>query len=42
MRKRLKKKRKSCSLCKMHKMGASNRWNPKEEFRLKLFEREWK
>ena len=30
MRKRLKKKRHSCSLCKPHKMGQANRWKAKD------------
>jgi len=36
MRKRLKKKRKSCALCKPHKMGRANRWKRKD---LELMER---
>jgi hypothetical protein len=38
MRKRLKKKKHSCALCKPHKMGWGNRWKPKELVRLKEFE----
>lgn len=30
MRKRLKKKLRSCALCKPHKMGWDNRWKPKD------------
>jgi len=30
MRKRLKKKRHSCPMCKPHKMGITNRWKSKE------------
>lgn len=30
MRKRLKKKLRSCTLCKPHKMGWDNRWKPKQ------------
>jgi hypothetical protein len=30
MRKRLKRKRHSCALCKPYKMGGENRWKPKE------------
>lgn len=40
MRKRLKKKQRSCSLCKPHKMGGSNRWKPKDELALKEWERD--
>jgi hypothetical protein len=40
MRKRLKRKRRSCRLCKPHKMGMSNRWTPKELSVLKETERE--
>jgi len=39
MRKRLKRKRRSCSLCKPHKTAWSSRWKPKEEQALKEFER---
>lgn len=42
MRKRLKQKKKSCTMCKPHKMHWSNRWNTKEEFKLKLAEKEIK
>jgi hypothetical protein len=31
MRKRYKKKLRSCKLCKPHKMGIDKRWKPKEE-----------
>jgi hypothetical protein len=30
MRKRLKRKRHSCPMCKPHKMGITNRWKSKE------------
>ena len=40
MRKRLKKKKRSCSLCKPHKMHAANRWKVKELDRLERAERE--
>lgn len=40
MRKRSKRKRRSCSLCKPHKMGGDNRWKPKEEAKLREFEKE--
>lgn len=39
MRKRKKVKKKSCPLCKPHKMGWDNRWEPKDEQELKLFEK---
>jgi len=42
MRKKLKKKRRSCRLCKPHKMGIENRWKPKEEQALRVWEREKK
>lgn len=40
MRKRYKKKKRSCPLCKPHKMKIEKRWNVKEEQKLKEFERE--
>jgi len=40
MRKRLKRKRRSCGLCKPYKMGMENRWKPKEFARLKQAESE--
>jgi hypothetical protein len=40
MRKRLKRKRRSCALCKPYKMGGENRWKPKEFARLKQTESE--
>ena len=40
MRKRLKRKRRSCGLCKPYKMGGENRWKPKELARLKQAESE--
>jgi len=39
MRKRLKKKKKSCPLCKPHKMKGTNRWKPKEFAKIKEFEK---
>ena len=39
MRKRLKKKKKSCPLCKPHKMCGDNRWKTKEFAGLKEFEK---
>jgi hypothetical protein len=40
MRKRLKRKRRSCALCKPYKMGGENCWKPKEFARLKRAEAE--
>ncbi len=40
MRKRLKKKRYSCALCKPHKTGGGLRWKIKEFFQLKDFEQQ--
>jgi len=40
MRKRLKRKLRSCALCKPYKMGGENRWNPKELAVLKRAEAE--
>ncbi|MEW6584109.1 MAG: hypothetical protein AB1442_00690 [Nitrospirota bacterium] len=31
----MKKKKRSCPLCKPHKMGGDNRWKPKEYDRMK-------
>jgi hypothetical protein len=42
MRKQLKNKRRSCSMCKPHKTGQSNRWKPKEREDRKLAENEKK
>ena len=42
MRKRLKKKKHSCGLCKPHKLGLSNRWKGKEFEAIKEFEKERK
>lgn len=42
MRKRLKKKARSCPMCKPHKMHKANRWTPKDEDALKRFEKEKK
>ena len=38
MRKRRKRKKKSCATCKPHKMGGANRWKPKEQQALREFE----
>lgn len=40
MRKRTKRKKKSCAMCKRHKMGWDNRWKPKQFLLLREFERE--
>lgn len=40
MRKRLKKKKHSCKLCKPHKMGLQGRWNHREFDSLKRAEQE--
>jgi hypothetical protein len=47
MRKRLKRKRRSCRLCKPHKMGIEIRWKPKDlallkdaDFEMRLATRE--
>lgn len=40
MRKRLKKKLRSCALCKPHKMGWDNRWKPKDAALLEEAEKE--
>ena len=40
MRKRLKVKRRSCAMCKPHKMGGAKRWKPKDLEELKRFEKE--
>jgi hypothetical protein len=42
MRKQHKIKKRSCSMCKPHKMGWANRWKPKEQEALKRFEKEKK
>ena len=39
MRKMLKKKKRSCPLCKPHKMGGVNRWKTKELVEIKEFEK---
>ncbi len=39
MRKRQKNKKRSCKMCKAHKMGWDNRWKAKDEARLKRDER---
>lgn len=38
-RKRLKKKRRCCALCKPHKRAKGVRWRPKEMQALRLWER---
>ena len=40
MRKRFKNKKHSCALCKPNKTGHANRWNSKDFFALKEFEKE--
>lgn len=40
MRKRIKKKKRSCPLCKPHKTGGANRWKAKELDRLERDERD--
>jgi hypothetical protein len=40
MRKRLKKKLRSCKLCKPHKMHAANRWKLRDFDRLRRDEKE--
>lgn len=42
MRKRIKKKKRSCKLCKPWKMAWSNRWKDKELARLKEYEKQKK
>jgi len=39
-RKAYRKKRRSCPLCKPHKMGIAKRWKPREEHALRRAERE--
>jgi len=38
MRKRLKKKKRSCPLCKPHKMEGANRWKVMDFAKIKEFE----
>ena len=38
MRKRQKQKKKSCAMCKPHKMHRANRWKPREEAALRRYE----
>lgn len=40
MRKQYKKKKRSCALCKPHKMGWDNRWKKKEREKRDLDEEE--
>jgi len=40
MRKRTKRKKHSCTLCKPHKMGGSCRWSEKDLDALKIWEKE--
>jgi hypothetical protein len=42
MRKRLKKKARSCAMCKPHKMKWANRWKPQEEAELRRSEKQMK
>jgi hypothetical protein len=39
-RKRTRKKRRSCALCKPHKMKGGCRWKPKDQMLLTLWERD--
>jgi hypothetical protein len=39
VRKRYRKKRRSCALCKPNKMGGMKRWTARDEVLLKEFER---
>jgi hypothetical protein len=39
MRKRIKRKRHSCKVCKPGKTGQSNRWSPREHMLLRRFEK---
>lgn len=41
MRKALKLKRRSCAMCKPHKMRGQNRWKSRERMLLREFEKEW-
>ena len=40
MRKRLKKKKRSCAMCKPHKMHDANRWKLKDFDKIKRSEKE--
>jgi len=40
MRKRYKQKKRSCPLCKPHKLGLEKRWKNKDLARLEEFEKE--
>lgn len=40
MRKQYKKKKKSCAMCKPHKMGWDNRWKHKEKIQQEVDEEE--
>jgi hypothetical protein len=42
MRKRMKRKLRSCPMCKPHKMGGAIRWKHKDYVELKTFERDEK
>lgn len=39
-RKRLKKKRRSCAMCKPFKMRGAIRWKPRDQFLLRLYEQD--
>lgn len=41
MRKAYKRKRRACGLCKPHKQGWENRWQPKELNQRQVLQREW-
>jgi hypothetical protein len=38
MRKQLKRKKRSCALCKPHKVGWEKRWKPRDAAKLRRFE----
>lgn len=40
MRKVLKRKRRSCAMCKPNKTGGGNRWSPRQFFKLRNAEKE--
>jgi len=40
MRKASKRKRRSCALCKPHKVGWADRWRPRDGAALREFERD--
>ncbi|MEW6740897.1 MAG: hypothetical protein AB1325_13460 [Nitrospirota bacterium] len=40
MRKQYKKKKRSCKLCKPHKMGIEKRWKPQEAEQIRIAEKQ--